>query len=69
MTAVMVRIGGLALAIAYAAVIGWLYASQPQTRAEALGGLAATVGAYRIDAVAFQEGLTFFRQDKFPEAR
>lgn len=65
----MVRIGGLALAIAYAAIIGWLYVSQPQTRAEALGGLAATVGVYRIDAVAFQEGLAFFRQDKFPEAR
>ncbi len=65
----MVRIGGLALAIAYAAIIAWLYASQPQTGAEALGGLAATVGAYRIDAGAFQEGLTFFRQDKFPEAR
>jgi tetratricopeptide (TPR) repeat protein len=65
----MVRIGGLTLAIAYAAIIGWLYASQPQTRAEALGGLAATVGVYRIDAVAFQEGLAFFRQDKFAEAR
>jgi tetratricopeptide (TPR) repeat protein len=65
----MVRIGGLALAIGYAAIIGWLYVSQPQTRAEALGGLAATVGVYRIDAGAFQEGLAFFRQDKFAEAR
>jgi tetratricopeptide (TPR) repeat protein len=65
----MVRLGGLGLAILYAAVIGWLYASQPQNRAEALGGLAAVVGTYRIDTVAFQEGLAFFRQDKFAEAR
>ena len=65
----MVRLVGLALTIGYAAVIGWLYASQPQNRAEALGGLAAVVGTYRIDAAAFQEGLAFFRQDKFPEAR
>ena len=65
----MVRIVGLALAILYAAIIGWLYVSQPRNRAEALGGLAAVVGTYRIDPVAFQEGLAFFRQDKFAEAR
>jgi hypothetical protein len=65
----MVRVGGLALAIGYAAAIVWLYASQPQTRAEAIGGLAATVGAYRVDARAFEDGLTFFHADKFPEAR
>lgn len=65
----IVRLGGLALAIGYAAIIAWLYASQPQNRAEAFGGLAAVVGTYQIDAVAFQEGLAFFRQDKFVEAR
>jgi hypothetical protein len=53
----------------YAAAIVWLYASQPQTGAEALGGLAATVGAYRVDTRALEEGLTFFRRDQFPEAR
>jgi hypothetical protein len=65
----MVRVGGLALAIGYAAAIVWLYASQPQTRAEAIGGLAATVGAYRVDARAFEDGITFFHADKFLEAR
>ena len=47
----------------------WLYASQPQTRAEALGGLASSIGAYRVDAQAFDDGLRFFRADKFVEAR
>ena len=65
----MVRALGLACSVVYAAVIVWLYASQPQTRAEAIGGLAATVGAYRVDATAFDEALAFFRRDMFPEAR
>jgi hypothetical protein len=65
----MVRLAGLVFSIAYAALIVWLYASQPQTRAEALGGLAASVGAYRIDEQAFDDGVRFFRADKFPEAR
>jgi hypothetical protein len=65
----MVRAAGLAFSLLYAALIVWLYASQPQTGAEAFGGLAATVGAYRVDAQAFEEGLAFFRRDMFDEAR
>jgi hypothetical protein len=65
----MVRAAGLTLSILYAAAIVWLYSSQPQTRAEAVGGLAATLGAYRIDRQAFDDGVAFFRQDKFAEAR
>ena len=65
----MIRPLGLAFTGIYAALIVWLYASQPQTGAEAFGGLAATVGAYRVDAQAFDEGLGFFNRDMFPEAR
>ena len=65
----MVRVAGLVLSLGYAAIIGWLYVSQPQNRAEALGGLAATVGAYKVDAATFQQGLAFFRRDQFAEAR
>ena len=65
----MVRVAGLLLSIGYAALIVWLYASQPQTRAEAIGGLAAGFGAYRIDARAYEDGMGFFRTDKFAEAR
>jgi hypothetical protein len=59
----------MALAIAYAATIGWLYARQPQTLAQVTGGLASVVGAYRIDQQAFDDGLRFFRADQFVEAR
>jgi hypothetical protein len=64
-----IRGAGLVLAIGYAGVIAWLYASQPQTVAQVTGGFASMVGAYRIDAQAFDDGLRFFRRDQFPEAR
>src|ERR671914_538284 len=65
----MMRAAGLALSVGYAAVIVWLYASQPQTMAQVTGGLAAGIGAYRIDDQAFSDGLAFFRKDQFDEAR
>ena len=68
-TAAMLRPLGLLFACAYAAVIVWLYSAQPQTMAEMTGGLAAEVGAYRIDQQAFDDGLAFFRRDQFEEAR
>jgi len=64
-----VRVIGLLMTVLYSAVIVWLYSAQPQTGAQAMGGLAATIGAYRIDQRSFDDGLAFFRQDKFPEAR
>lgn len=65
----MVRGVGLVLAIAYASAIAWTYVRQPQTIAEVTGGLAAEIGAYRIDAQAFADGLAFFHKDQFVEAR
>ncbi len=57
------------LSILYAAVIVWTYAQQPRTLSQVTGGLASSVGAYRIDQQAFADGLTFFRDDHFEEAR
>ena len=65
----VVRALGAALSLSYAALIMWLAASQPQSLAEVTGGLSATVGAYRVDPVAFEDGLRFFHQDQFVEAR
>jgi tetratricopeptide (TPR) repeat protein len=55
--------------VAYAALIVWLYAAQPQTVAEVTGGLTSSIGAYRIDRQSFDDGLAFFRRDQFAEAR
>jgi hypothetical protein len=65
----VVRSIGLIGTVLYAGVLGWLFASQPQTVTEAVGGLSATVGAYRIDDQAFSDGLRAFRADRFVEAR
>jgi hypothetical protein len=63
------RLGGLAFTLVYAALIGWLFARQPQTVAQITGGLAATIGVYNIDEQAFDDGVRFFRNDQFVEAR
>lgn len=65
----MLRAGGLALSVAYAALIVWLYAMQPQTVSEVTGGLASGVGAYQVDEQAFADCLSYFRRDAFVEAR
>ena len=65
----IVRGAGLVIAIVYASAIAWTYVRQPATVAQVTGGLAAEVGAYRIDAQAFADGLAFFKKEQFVEAR
>jgi hypothetical protein len=65
----MVRAAGLAGTLTYGLLIVWLFSAQPQTVAEVTGGLTATIGAYRIDQQAFDDGLAFFYRDQFAEAR
>lgn len=65
----LTRAAGLALTIVYAGFIGWLLSAQPQTIAQAVGGVSAGVGVYTVDAQSFDDGLRFFRNDQFVEAR
>jgi hypothetical protein len=60
---------GLALAGAYAALIGWMYVQQPTTLAEIAGGLSSSIGTYQIDRQAFDDGLKYFGSEQFVEAR
>jgi hypothetical protein len=60
---------GLALVVAYAVFITWLYARQPQSVAEMTGAMTASIGAYRIDDIAFADGVRLFRGDRFDAAR
>ena len=64
-----IRLLGLALALCYASFIAWLYVRQPQTLAEVTGGLTATIGAYRINQRAFDDGLDLFRHEQFEASR
>jgi hypothetical protein len=63
------RATGLTLALTYAILIGWLYARQPQTIAQVTGGLSDAIGSYRVDEQTFADGLAFFRNNQFVEAR
>jgi hypothetical protein len=60
---------GLAVAVAYAVLIGWMYVYQPATLADVTGGFSVAIGTYRIDEQAFNDGLQYFRNDQFVEAR
>jgi hypothetical protein len=64
-----IRLAGLALTISFASLVVWLYVRQPQTFAEMSGGLTASVGAYRINQQAFDDGLELFGRDEFEAAR
>ena len=64
-----VRATGLLVTALYAGFIAWVYANQPKTVAQLTGGIASTVGAYQIDRASFNQGLQFFRNDQFEEAR
>src|SRR5829696_7804300 len=64
-----IRLAGLITSLGTAAFAAWLLATQPGTMADVSGGLAASVGLYRIDQAAFEEGLRYFREDRFREAR
>ena len=65
----LARTTGLLVTVGYAVLIAWLFLSQPRTVTQAVGGLSAQIGVYAIDEQAFADGLAFFRQDQFVEAR
>ena len=63
------RAAGLLVSAAYAAFLVSVYARQPRTVSQLAGGVAASVGAYRVDPVNFADGLRFFHNEQFVEAR
>lgn len=64
-----IRAVGLVTTGAVLAFVLWLFTTQPATIDEITGGVAASVGAYAVDAAQFEEGRQFFLRDQFPEAR
>jgi hypothetical protein len=65
----LVRVTGLVVSTAFAGLLLWLLAAQPPTMVDLRGGLTAGVGLYRIDQAVFDEGVKYFRGDRFREAR
>jgi len=69
MNEAVIRGAGLGLTAIYALFIGWLFVRQPATLAEVTGTLSSAAGIYRVDEQAFEDGLRYFRNDQFVEAR
>jgi hypothetical protein len=65
----LIRAAGLLLAAGYSVLIVSIYVRQPQTAAELTGGVASSLGVYQIDRADFDQGLRFFRNEQFEEAR
>jgi hypothetical protein len=69
MSEAVIRGSGLGLTLLYTLFIGWLFIHQPATLAEVTGTLSSAAGIYQIDSQAFDDGLRYFRNDQFVEAR
>jgi hypothetical protein len=69
MSEAVIRGVGLGLTLIYALFIGWLFVLPPATLAEVTGTLSSATGVYTIDQQAFDDGLRYFRNDQFVEAR
>jgi hypothetical protein len=64
-----VLIGGVILSLAYAALIVWIYATEPRTFREMATGAQVAAGTYQVDQEKFNAGLGLFRREQFRAAR
>ena len=64
-----IQIIGLVLTITYAALIVWIYATEPRTLREVATGAQVAAGTYQVDQEKFQAGLALFRREQFRAAR
>lgn len=64
-----IRLVGLLVCLAYAAVLLWAYAAQPQRVSDVSGAVASRLGTYQVDEEAFAAGKQYFFDDRFREAR
>lgn len=64
-----IQISGILITVAGFVLIAFLYWTEPRTLAEVSVKGSVAIGTYQIDKAAFDQGLTDFRGDRFPDAR
>lgn len=69
MNSKVIQIAGLALTIAYAAFIVWIYATEPRTFKEVATSAEVASGTYQINQERFEAGRSLFRREQFRAAR
>jgi hypothetical protein len=65
----IIQIAGLGFTIAYAALIVWIYATEPRTFKEVTTGAEVAAGTYQITQENFNSALSLFRREQFRAAR
>jgi hypothetical protein len=60
---------GVAWTIIYAALILWLYATEPRSVREVATGASVAAGTYEIDAARFEAARELFRREQYRAAR
>src|SRR6266850_5890728 len=64
-----IQVAGLALTIAYAAFIIWIYATEPRTFKEVATSAEVAAGTYQINQEKFDAGRSLFLREQFRAAR
>src|SRR2546428_1652567 len=65
----LIQIVGIVWTIVYAAVIVWIYATEPRSFKEVATNTQVAAGVYEINQEKFNNGLALFRRDQFRAAR
>ena len=65
----IIQVAGLALTIVYAAIIIWIYATEPRSFREVATSAEVAAGTYQIDQVKFNTAVDLFRREQFRAAR
>ena len=64
-----VQVLGLVLSLLYAALIVWLYATEPRSFKEVATCAQVATGTYQVDQEKFNAALALFRREQFRAAR
>ena len=65
----LIQSAGIACTILYAAIIIWIYATEPRTLKEVARSAEVAAGTYEVDREKFDAGLALFRREQFRAAR
>ena len=65
----IIQIAGLALTIAYAVFIVWIYATEPRSFDEVATRAEVAAGTYEVNQEKFNSALDLFRREQFRAAR
>ena len=64
-----VQVLGLAFTLFYAALIVWLYATEPRSFKDVATGAQVATGTYQVDQEKFNAALALFHREQFRAAR